>query len=226
MDAIREAHNPGYIPPAPLNFGPDSAVSRFARSMIIDSDKGRDGVGYDIETLRAATPEERTGIEALLLRHGIQDWRDIEAYAALGTTRTIDKLIEAARRPDPLSQIRIAQYAPDLIPAADYSRSLVRAIRTAAPYEGLTEVLLAIENFHPPEVIDALFEEAAHADGGTAMSIAALLLFLHGKAESAFDWNQRPFLLRFSTNNREERTAAIRELCDRIGRPHLDPHSD
>jgi hypothetical protein len=42
-------------------------------------------------------------------------------------------------------------------------------------------------------------------------------MFLHGKAESSFDWNHRPLFLRFNTEIRAEREIAFRELCEKIG---------
>ena len=42
-------------------------------------------------------------------------------------------------------------------------------------------------------------------------------MFLHGKAESSFDWDQRLFFLRFRTDVRAEREAVFRELCGKIG---------
>jgi len=44
-----------------------------------------------------------------------------------------------------------------------------------------------------------------------------MLLFVHGQADSSFDWDQRPFFLKFNTADRTEREAMFRELCDRIG---------
>jgi hypothetical protein len=45
-------------------------------------------------------------------------------------------------------------------------------------------------------------------------------MFLHGQAREPFDWDQRPFFLRFQTEDPAERRAAFRELCGRIG---IDP---
>jgi hypothetical protein len=65
--------------------------------------------------------------------------------------------------------------------------------------------------------VNALFRGVLHRDGETAVLFAALLMFVHGKATSAFDWDQRPFFLRFNTQNTAERRAAFHELCDKIG---------
>ena len=49
------------------------------------------------------------------------------------------------------------------------------------------------------------------------MHFAAMLFFLHGKASEPFDMAHRPFFLRFHTEDRRERAAVFRELCERIG---------
>jgi hypothetical protein len=46
------------------------------------------------------------------------------------------------------------------------------------------------------------------------------LFFLHGKSKEQFDWDHRPFFLRFNTTDRNEREAVFREMCETIG---VDP---
>ena len=50
---------------------------------------------------------------------------------------------------------------------------------------------------------------------------AALSLFLAGKAKEPFDWDERPFFLRFGSEDRAERLVAYRELQQRVG--ELEP---
>jgi hypothetical protein len=45
-------------------------------------------------------------------------------------------------------------------------------------------------------------------------------MFIHGKADSSFDWTHRPLFLRFKTEDRAERESVFRELCEKIG---VDP---
>jgi len=52
--------------------------------------------------------------------------------------------------------------------------------------------------------------------GDIAVHYAAMLMFIHGKAKSAFDWDLRPFFLRFNTEAPHERALACLELCARI----------
>jgi len=44
-----------------------------------------------------------------------------------------------------------------------------------------------------------------------------MLMFIHGKADSSFDWTHRPLFLRFKTEDRAERESVFRELCEKIG---------
>jgi hypothetical protein len=40
-----------------------------------------------------------------------------------------------------------------------------------------------------------------------------MLAWLHGKADSTFDWSLRPLFLEFNTTSATERVAAFRALC-------------
>jgi len=97
---------------------------------------------------------------------------------------------------------------------------LISALQNDGLYGGLSEAIDEAAEFHPPGVVKALLSGALHRDGEAAVHFAALLSFIHGKAPEPFDWNQRPFFLRFHTADRGERAAAFRELCAVIG---VDP---
>jgi hypothetical protein len=221
MDAIRDAHNAPH--PSPIETvakDPNSALGRYERSMVIDYVKWHDGDGYDIEALRAAKLEEPEATEDLVLSHEVSDWRDVEALVALDTTAARELVKAAMRSLDPAIRMAVTRYAPELVPDQQRTASLVRALATAKAYEGLTQTLLEAEEYHPKEVMDALFRGAMQREGEAAVSIAALLLFLHGKAKDPFDWDQRPFFLRFNTENRAQRKAVFLELCEKAG---VDP---
>ena len=200
-------------PPPPLG----SAVNRFARSMEIDYEKWHDGIGYDLEILRAASPEDRAEIERLLLARGAKDWRDVEALAALGSPAAHAALRKALRSRDHLVRTAVHEYAPELASDAERVASLVHALERADFYEGLTQALRQVEHFHPPEVVQALLRGLRDRSGEVAVHFAAMLSYLHGKADSAFDMAQRPFFLRFATPDPAARAQAIHELCARIG---------
>ncbi|HLU40367.1 MAG TPA: hypothetical protein VK081_13360 [Planctomycetota bacterium] len=199
--------------PAPA----EGALERFRRSMAIDYEKWHDGVGYDLAALRAATARERQEIEALLLARGVRDWRDVEALAALDSDAARHALRAAFAAGDPAVRLAVQRHAPHLVHEDERTAALVEALRTAELYGGLGEALDEAETFHPQPVIDALFAGVLERDGEVAVLFAALLTFLHGKADSAFDMEQRPYFLRFHTEDRAERVAMVRDLCARLG---------
>jgi hypothetical protein len=235
MDAIRAAHAPPpFLPPPPpdvdplpalafplplppVTSDPQSAFRRFESSMVMDYEKWHDGIGYDIEALQSATGIERDAIEILVLNRRAKDWRDVEALAALGTPQAIRALRLAARSPDAEIRLAVVNYAPELVPETQRISSLVSALGSASFGSGLSQALDEAAGFHPKPVVDALLRGALRREGEAAVHFAALTMFIYGKASSAFDWDQRPFFLRFNTPDRNARETAFRELCAKIG---------
>lgn len=220
MDAIREARSPEAAPPRTFSADPATAAGRFERSMEIDYSKWHDGEGYDLHAIAEATPADRTAIEAMLLPRCAADWRDVEALAALRTPAAIDALKHAWAHGPATIRSAIARHAPELIPEPERIRSLLEILETASLSGGLSQAIDQAEDFHPQPVIEALLRGTLRRSGEAPVHFAALLMFLHGKAESAFDWDQRPFFLRFLTPDRKDREAAFVELCSKIG---VDP---
>jgi hypothetical protein len=68
--------------------------------------------------------------------------------------------------------------------------------------------------------VKALRRGLLEREGGVAVHFAARLFYIHGRADEPFDWNHRPFFLRFHTEDRGERLAVYRELCTLLD---LDP---
>lgn len=197
-----------------------SNFDRFVDSMAIDYDKWREGIGYDLDALAAATPNERATIEQMLVPHATRGWRDVEALAALATDRAHDALRTALRDGGAEVRAAVVRHAPELVDEEARTDSLVRGLREASFFGGLSEMLDDAAEFHPPAVVDVLFREALQGPGDKAVHCAALLFHVHGLTEESFDWEHRPFFLRFNTDDRAARDAAFVELCQRVG---VDP---
>ncbi len=208
----RSPASTGEVPP-----GRDSALDRFTRSMERNRERWRDGVGYDLEALSAASPDARRAIEERLLRKRPRSWHDIEALAALDTPRARAAILAALDDPDAMVRAAVTRFAAAQIDRDEVAAALVRGLETAEFYGGLTQVLLQVETFHPPAVVEALFRGALARKGEVAVHFAAMLMFLHGKAHEPFDWSLRPFFLTFHTEDAAERAAAFEDLCARIG---------
>jgi hypothetical protein len=116
MDAIREAHasGPDVMPDAkdgghsPKDENP---LARFVRSMVIDHEKWHDGIGYDLEAVEKASPQERKEIEDLLMERKGRDWRDIEALERLDTPRSRAAIREAFASGDSMVRMAVLRHA-------------------------------------------------------------------------------------------------------------------
>jgi hypothetical protein len=218
MQAIRAAIDAGY--PVSRNPLSDSVVERFARSMEINYDKWREGESYDLALLDNANDDERQRIEDLILRRSPFDWRDIQALAKIDSPKARAAMLDAFDHAGTQTRMSIHRYAPALLTETQRTESLVRALRESEIYTGLSQALAEIEDFHPPAIIHELLRGLMRRDGAAAYHFAAMLYVLHGKSSSVWDWENRPFFLKFNNENLREREQAFRELCREIG---VDP---
>ena len=203
-----------------LSSGEASPVRRFEKSMSIDYVKWRDGVGYDLDAIKLASPDERKAIEELLTRHIPRDWRDIEALAVVGSKSALKTIKDAMNDPNPEVRSAVSRFAPNLVDDTVRSESVVDALQHAEVFSGLSQILDDVEDFHPEEVKEALIAGLLSREGDVAVLFAGMLFFLCGKAKEPFDWEQRPFFLRFNTENKVDRVKVFRELCTAL---NIDP---
>jgi hypothetical protein len=182
--------------------------------MIVGYEQWHDGDGYGLEALAALSPEERGSAETVLIAHLATkaDWRDVEALASLGTAGAMAAVKAATKH----GNREVRDHALEIMAAAGPEQAgpgleedIVRAVERGA---------LDLAESHPtPRVKRALLDCARLADPTTRVNAAAMLMYLCGKAEEAFDWNQRPFFLRFGTEDNQELRAAWMELRERTG---------
>ena len=193
------------------------ALDRFVRSLFIDYEKWHDGVGFDLDALREVTPTERVVAESRL--DATHDWRDVEALAVLaelGSASAERSLRDALKSGSQEIRLAIMKHAPHLVDAAARTDMLVNALEVATPFDAFTDTLEQVERFHPPPVVDALWRGIDTRQGDVAVHYAAMLAFIYGKADSAFDWSMRPLFLKFNTTSSAERRVAIAELRSRL----------
>ncbi len=219
-ERAERAEHPQPLQPPPLD--PRTAnlsdpAKKFLASMTMTFDMWHHGLAYDLDSLAKIPESERPTIESILINHSPRDWRDIEALARFDSDAA-RKVVEAAvHSADPQVRQTAMDYAPEKVDPAQREALIIKSLQTDNLFGGLSQTIDEIPDFHPPAVIDALFKAALNRDGESAVHFAALLYFLHGKATKPFDWNHRPFFLRFNTADRKERIAVFRELCEHVG---------
>jgi hypothetical protein len=195
-------------------------LQRFKASMKIGFEEWHDGIGYDIEALRRASQGERDAIEQILINHSPRDWRDIEALAEIKTKFARGAIKKAMKDPNPVVRIAVTRFAPDLVTDNEQPQSLLDALKNTEPFGGLAQVLDEVARYHPEEVKEALVKGSLNRKGEVAVHFAAMLFYLLGEAKEPFNWEKRPFFLRFDTEDRKERIKVFRELCQKI---KIDP---
>lgn len=191
----------------------ESALARFEHSLFIGYEQWHDGVGYDIEALRALTNEQRRGIEARLTPP--DGWRDVEALAViatLGSESARTELRRVATAGTSETRLAVLRYAPQLVDDAARTTALVEALDSATAFDSFTTTLEQVAAFHPKPVIDALWRGLETRQGEVAMHYAGMLAFVYDKTDSPFDWAQRPLFLEFKTEDASARRAAVRKL--------------
>ncbi len=197
---------------------PHSAlVESFRRSMRLDFETWKEGTEYDVGLIQEATPTELLELEQLVFSHSPRNWRDVQALAALDSPRTRPTLLQLLDDPNPEVRAAVLRFAPALVDDPTRVRVLIQNIQSAEPFLGLSATVDLIADFHPPEIIDALLAACLSRSGDIACLLGALLLYIHGKAESPLAMEHRPFWLQLNTDNATQRRRVLSELCERIG---------
>jgi hypothetical protein len=194
------------------------AWERFEDSLRLDYERWHDGVPIDLDALAALAGEERASAEARLLG-GQLTWREVQALAVLDTPAARAALREVLDGSDHQARMAVVRHAPSLLEDGELDAQLVAGLASASIGDGLTSVLDLVEAHHPPVVLDALLAGARDRPGDVAVHLAALADFLLGPATEAFDWDHRPFYLRFhALPGSGERQEVFAELLTRCGR--------
>ena len=196
---------------------------RFLNSMNIDYFKWHDGVGYDLDALRKLSPDEQNKVENVLIERGVKDWRDIEALVEIGSEKALSAVKYALKSDNYEVRITATETLSkkNIISEKEVETVLVETMPLVSILNGQTLTLRLAEEFPTSAVKRVLLWCALHGNDDIRVHAAALIYFLYGIATSSFDWNYRPFYLRFGDKNISNRKLAYDELCNKI---QVDPH--
>ncbi|MBL8981604.1 MAG: hypothetical protein JNL26_05440 [Gemmatimonadetes bacterium] len=230
MDAIRESlRPPPFVPTSrtseesePTHSGAAAdhaedaeAWRRFNDSKRIDYERWKEGIGYDLEALASLSVESQRAVERELTPPS--GWRDVEALAALDTPTARETLRQAIHAANLEVRLAVLSRAPAVVDDATRTQVILTALGEAAPFAGRTEALDLVMEYHPPEVVQALFGWLLRASGEMAYHYAATLAAIHGVVDSRYDWSLRPMYLAFNTEDPAARREAFLALCAKLG---------
>jgi len=190
--------------------------------MAMDLERWRDGTGYDLAAIDEATPEERESMLDIVLAHGLDEARDVEAVVRLGGPRAEAAVRRAFAAGSLPQQLAVLREAPQWVTGDERTATLVQALHQARAFHGLSATMDLIERWHPAPVVDALWHAARHGVAELAVHAAAMLAWIHGLAAAPFDWSQRPFFLLFAAEEPDQRERACQVLRDRVETPRAD----
>lgn len=190
--------------------------------MVIGYEEWHEGTPYDLDALAGLEPAELREVEEQLVARGAVDWRDVQALDALGTERALTTLERALSSKDLAIRLEAAErlHRRNLLEGPRFDELLVQSLAEATLLNGMTRALGLAEKHATPAVLEQLLACAQRGNDDIRCHAAALLHYLFGHAKSPFDWDKRPFYLRFVSKDRSERHAAYVELCREIG---VDP---
>jgi hypothetical protein len=206
-------------PPPPL---PSDAYKKFMASTIMDYEKWHDGIGYDLEAFKQMTPQEQANTVAEFKRKSNPDWRDVEVFEIAGTAEADAALREALDHGPPEARLHAMQTLAEQGRLADVDERLAKMLDRVSAFDGLDPALRMAEEHRGPKVKMALLR-GARSRPEVAVHYAAMLYYYAGLAKEAFDWDHRPFFLRFGADTPpQDRKSAFLELCEKIG---VDPQT-
>ena len=189
--------------------------------MNIGVEEWRDGIGFDLDALQKVTKSERDQLVKILSERlkANPDWREIEALGAIGTEPAKAAIRGALKHGTGESRLHAAEQLAEMGEPENLESAIIEALRTTTAMAGLSKAIDMAEEHPSPLIQETLLDLALNGDEYQRVHCAALALYLGGKAKEAFDWDHRPFFLKFGEEDRGVQIEAYKELCRRLGVP-------
>ena len=193
------------------------AYKKFIDSMEMNYERWHDGTGYDLDALGELKGDERKEIEQMLLAAPKSDWRNQEALAALGSPQAVEALEKDLKSKNAATRLAAASELHEMGRLKDMGEILVGVLKAAKSSSLFSRVMDEIGWDKTVAAIPTLLDIARKGPGEQACHAAAMLFYLKGLADEPFDWDHRPFFLRFNPDDAADRARAFDELCAKTG---------
>jgi hypothetical protein len=195
------------------------AMIRFIKSMKIGYIEWHDGISYDLEALKEYSTEELNYIEALLLSRKNEDWRDVEALAALNTPAAIQALKDCLESSNLDCRLFAVRYLKEMNILDRIDQVVVTALPLTKTGEGFS-LALALAKDYPSEAIkDIVLWCCLNGNESIRVLCAAMVLYLYGITTDYYDTSHK-IVFEFHEPDRSKRIEPFTRLCRMI---NIDP---
>jgi hypothetical protein len=146
------------------------------------------------------------------------DWRDVELLEHAGSDA--HAVAEAMDGNSPQARMKAIGSLARSGAFEDKDARIARELDQAAPMNGLDAALRLAET-HPGPLVEKALLRNVRDRPEVAVNYAAMVMFLAGLTKDPFDWDFRPFFLRFGEDSPPaDRAAAFAELYAKL---EVDP---
>jgi hypothetical protein len=191
-------------------------LERFMQSMNIGYIEWHDGIGYALSALSELNQDELQTVESLLIERKDQDWRDVEALAALATPAAIQALKECLQSTNLEGRLFAVKFLKDMRIEDRVEEILLDTLPQTAIGNGLTYALSIIEQYPTERLKQKLLWCCMNGNEDIRVHCAALALYLYGIASTSFDVSHK-IVFEFKEANPEKRRVSFNKLCQIIG---------
>lgn len=201
-------------PPRPK--ASSEAMDKFLKSMNISYEDWRNGSGYNLNVLKELSPEELREVEKFLIARKDDDFRDIEALAALGTPGAIQALKDCLKSPNYSNRFHAVKALKDAGIEDRVEEVILSTLHLTKISYGMVEGLRLAEKYPTEKVKHRLIWCTLHGNDDIRAHCAAMALYLYGKADSDFD-NKQQIIFRVGAKNKDIGNKAFPEFCQILG---------
>ena len=200
---------------------PSEALKKFRGSMIMDYEKWKEGIGYDMDAFAAMTDEEKQTVLSEIREKNSLDWRDMEVLKVDNSKVSFDRLrdVLASGTCDARAHALDDLYDMGRMNDSVFDWKLAEILDDVTDNDGVTASLLLVQQRCGPKTREAL-QKGVRERPDIALHYASALLDLEGLSDdmAAFDPKFRPTLLKLLPDEPEEvRAKAIEQVFAWLG---------
>ena len=190
-------------------------IEKFLKSMNLSYEDWRNGQSYDLNVLKNLSPAEIQEAERILISRKDEDFRDVEALAALGTPATIQALRDCLQSRNLSNRFHAAKYLKET--GEDHVEEVIfSTLHITQIGNGMVEGLRLAKENPSDKIKHRVVWCTFHGNDGIRTHCAAMALYLYGKADSDFD-NKQQIIFRVGAKNKEMGNKVFPEFCELLG---------